>query len=337
MALVVVILALWAGAISPARDAWSQKSPPALRLGVAGISGTNSHYYVDKQLGLFQKYNIDVELIAFQGGSQLFQAAMSGDLHFITGEGTLILGSNLRGADLFAVAGVINTFPFTISSKAEIRNPSDLRGRKIAISRFGSASDTAVRSTLERYNLKAEKDVILLQIGGQSERFAALRTGLVDAAIISPPYNLVARRMGFNDLIDLSETGVAYALQQIVARKEFIERQPDLVMRFLRGLIEGFGYWKDPSKKAVVTENVARFLKLDPQKDREQLDETFRYYGKLFSSKPYPTLEGLELAAQMLKKARPDVKDLQPKDYVVNRFIGELEKEGFLARVFGNR
>jgi hypothetical protein len=101
--------------------------------------------------------------------------------------------------------------------------------------------------------------------------------------------------------------------------------------------VEGFSYWKDPAKKAVVTEKVAEFLRLDVQKDREQLDETFRYYGKVFPTKPYPTLEGLDLAAQLFKRDRPDAKDVRPADYVVNRFIDEMEKDGFLARVFGGR
>jgi NitT/TauT family transport system substrate-binding protein len=161
------------------------KEPDHRTVRVAGISGTNSHYFVDQQLGLFRKHGIDVELIAFQGGTQLTQAILAGDLNFITLERTLGLASNLRGPNLFFVAGIINTFPFTITSKPEIRTTADLRGKKIAISRFGSASDTAVRSTLERYDLKPEKDVIILQIGGQSERFAALRAGVVDAAIIA--------------------------------------------------------------------------------------------------------------------------------------------------------
>ena len=82
-----------------------------------------------------------------------------------------------------------------------------------------------------------------------------------------------------------------------------------------------------------MTQNVAKFLKLDPQKEKDQLDETFRYYGGVFPSKPYATLEGLELSTAILKKARPDAKDLNPKDLIVNRFIAELEKEGFLAKV----
>jgi len=333
----LAFLLLFAATLSPAQDAWPQTTLPTVRLGIAGISGTNSHPYVSKQLGLFQKHNIDVEIIAFQGGTQLIQAMLAGDVPLAFSEGTAVLASNIKGVNLLFIGGIVNTFPFTILTKAEIRTPSELRGKKIAISRFGSSSDVAVRHAVERYDMKPDKDVVILQVGGQSERFAALRAGVVDATIVSPPFNLVGRRLGFNDLIDMSESGVAYAHQQIVARKDFLERQPDLVLRFLRGTIEGLGYWKDPSKKQVVTENVAKFLKLDPQKDKDQLDETFRYYGKVFPSKPYATLEGLELSAAMLKKARPDAKDLQPKDSVTNRFMAELEKEGFLARVFGGR
>jgi len=334
---IFIVIALSIAIYSPAEDAWCQKGPPTVRFGVAGVSGTNAHYYVDRQLGLFRKNNLDVELITFQGGSQLTQTVLAGGLDFLTLEGTLGFAANQKNVNLFFIAGVINTFPFTIVSKPEIRVPAELRGKKIAISRIGSATHVAVRSTLERYDLRSEKDFVIIQSGGQAERFAALRAGVVDAAIISPPFNLVARRLGFNDLIDLSEKGVPYALQQIGVRKDFMERHPELVSRFLRGIVEGFSYWKDPSKKALVTENVAQFLRLDTEKDREDLDETFRYYGKVFPTKPYPTLEGLELAAQLFKKDRPDAKDVRPADYVVNRFIDEMEKDGFLARLFGTR
>ena len=149
-------------------EVWAQKSLPSVRLGIAGISGTNAHPYVEKQLGLFQKYNVDVELIAFQGGSQLIQAMLAGDLPISLSEGVTALASNVKGGNLYFIAGIVNTFPFTILTKAEIRTPQDLRGKKIAISRFGSSSDVAVRVAVERYDLKPDKDVIILQVGGQS-------------------------------------------------------------------------------------------------------------------------------------------------------------------------
>ena len=328
----VLSLLAFAALLASAPQASAQK----VRLGVAGISGTNAHPYVSKQLGLYQKYNVDMELIAFQGGSQLIQTMLAGDIPISLSEGVTALATNIKNPQLYFIAGVVNIFPFTILAKPEIQHPADLRGKKIAISRFGSSSDVAVRTAIERHGL-TDKDIVILQVGGQSERFAALRSGVVDAAIVSPPFNLVGRKLGFKEVIDVSETGVAYAHQQIVARKDFIDGQPDFVMRILRATIEGLGYWKDPAKREMVTQNVAKFLKLDAQKERDQLDETFRYYGRVFPAKPYATVEGLELSAAILKKARPDTKDLNAKEFVVNRFIAEMEKDGSLAKAMGAR
>jgi ABC-type nitrate/sulfonate/bicarbonate transport system substrate-binding protein len=262
---------------------------------------------------------------------------LAGDIQFASADGTAGLQANLRGANIYFVAGMINTFPFSILSKPEIRVPADLRGKKIVISRYGSSSDTAVRVAVEKYDLKPDKDVIILQGGGQSERFAALRAGAVDAAIVSPPLNLAGRKMGYNEVIDLSQSGVAYSHQQIVAIKDYLDRNPDTVLRTLRALIEGLAAWKDPAKKSAVMTYVAKYLRLDPEKNKDQIEETYRYYGNTFSTKPYATAEGLEFTAQILKRNRPEAKDMQAKDYLINRFVAELEKEGFLAKVFGGK
>jgi ABC-type nitrate/sulfonate/bicarbonate transport system substrate-binding protein len=313
---------------------WAQKAP-TVRIGIEAPAGTNSHYYVTKQAGLFEKYGVNVELISFPGGTVGLQALFAGDIQFATADGVAGLSANLRGANLYFVAGMINTFPFSILSKPEIRTPQDLRGKKIFISRYGSSSDTAVRVAVEKYDLKPDKDVIILQGGGQTERFAGLRSGVVDAAIVSPPLNLAGKKMGYNEVIDLSETGIPYSHQQIVAIKDYLDRNPDAVMRTLRALVEGLSLWKDPSKKSFVQTQVAKYLRLDPEKNKDQMEETYRYYSKTFSTKPYATSEGLELTAQILKKNRPEAKDIQAKDWLNNRFVGELEKEGFLAKVFG--
>ena len=324
-------------AILSSGAAWAQKSLPTVRIGIEAPAGTNSHYYVTKQLGLFQKHGINIELISFPGGTVGLQALLAGDIQFASADGTAGLQANLRGANIYFVAGMINTFPFSILSKPEIRVPADLRGKKIVISRYGSSSDTAVRVAVEKYDLKPDKDVIILQGGGQSERFAALRAGAVDAAIVSPPLNLAGRKMGYNEVIDLSQSGVAYSHQQIVAIKDYLDRNPDTVLRTLRALIEGLAAWKDPAKKSAVTSYIAKYLRLDPEKNKDQIEETYRYYGNTFSTKPYATAEGLEFTAQILKRNRPEAKDMQAKDYLVNRFVAELEKEGFLAKVFGGK
>ncbi len=163
------------------------------------------------------------------------------------------------------------------------------------ISRYGSSSDTAVRVAVEKYDLKPDKDVIILQGGGQTERFAALRAGAVDAAIVSPPLNLAGLNLGFNEVIDLSQSGVAYSHQQIVAIKDYLDRNPDTVLRTLRALCEGFAAWKDPAKKSAVLDPRGQISALDPEKQKDQIEETYRYYSKTFPTKPYATAEGWNL------------------------------------------
>jgi len=83
--------------------------------------------------------------------------------------------------------------------------------------------------------------------------------------------------------------------------------------------------------------HIAKYLRIDAEKSRDQIEETYRYYGNTFPTKPYATAEGLEFTAQILKKNRPEAKDLVAKNYLNNRFVAELEKEGFLAKVFGGK
>ena len=323
--------------LAPRGEAWAQKTPPTVRIGIEAPAGTNSHYFVTKQLGLFKKHGINIDLISFPGGTVGLQALLAGDIQFATSDGVAGLSSNLRGANLYFIAGMINTFPFSILARPEIRTAQELRGKKIVISRYGSSSDTAVRAAVEKYDLKPDKDVIILQGGGQSERFAALRAGGVDAAIVSPPLNLTGKRLGFNEVIDLSQSGVPYSHQQIVAVKTFLDKNPDTVLRTLRALCEGLAAWKDPAKKPAVLSAVAKYLRLDPEKQKDQLEETYRYYSKTFPTRPYATAEGLELTARILKKNRPEAKDIQSKDWLDNRFMAQLDKEGFLARAFSIR
>ena len=204
--------------------AWAQqKALPTVRIGIEAPAGTNTHYHVTKQAGLFQKHGLNLELISFPGGTVGMQSLVAGDIQFATQDGVATLTANLRGANIYFVGGMINTFPFSILSRAEIKVPADLRGKKIVISRFGSSSDTAVRTAVEKYGLRPDKDVFILQGGGQSERFAALKAGVVDAAIVSPPLNLAGKQLGFNEVIDLSESGIPYAHQLIVATKDFLD------------------------------------------------------------------------------------------------------------------
>lgn len=164
-------------ALSLSAEALAQKLLQTVRIGIEAPAGTNSHYFVTKQAGLFQKHGVNTGIISFPGGTVGMQSLIAGDIQFATQDGMATLTANLRSANIYFVTGMINTFPFSILSRAEIKTRAELRVKKIVISRYGSSSDTATRAAVEKYGLKPDKDVIILQGGGQSERFAVLEGG----------------------------------------------------------------------------------------------------------------------------------------------------------------
>ena len=112
--MIVVLASLFLSA----NESLGQKSLPTVRIGIEAPAGTNSHYYVTKQLGLFQKHGVNIELISFPGGTVGLQALLAGDIQFASADGTAGLQANLRGGNIYFVAGMINTFPFSILSQA---------------------------------------------------------------------------------------------------------------------------------------------------------------------------------------------------------------------------
>ena len=146
-----MILSLWALVPSPSREAWAQKSLPTVRIGIEAVAGTNSHYYVTKQLGLFQKHGLNLELISFPGGTVGIQSLLAGDLQFATADGNLGLTANLRGANLYfyrrhdqhlSLQYFIQTGS-SYSSRSSRQEDSSSAGT-------GPLPDTAVRAAVEK-------------------------------------------------------------------------------------------------------------------------------------------------------------------------------------------
>src|SRR3990167_47226 len=170
--------------------------PPLIRSqdnAIVGISGPaiNMVYsFVARDAGIFQKYGIDPRLVLFEAGSLLAQAMLSGDVKMSVSSGPAAIAARTQGADTIIVAACVNILPYSIVAAKGITSWEQLKGKKIAISRFGSGTDTAVRLVLKKFGLDPAKDVMILQVGMQSSRFQALAAGSIDATIISPPLDI---------------------------------------------------------------------------------------------------------------------------------------------------
>src|SRR5689334_24721455 len=103
-----IMIAVLASLFLSANESAAQKTLPTVRIGIEAPAGTNAHYYVTQKLGLFQKYGVNIELISFPGGTVGLQALLAGDIQFASSDGVAGLSANLRGANLYFVAGMIN-------------------------------------------------------------------------------------------------------------------------------------------------------------------------------------------------------------------------------------
>lgn len=283
-----------------------------------------------KDAGFFRKNNLDVSLIFTAGGSLGIQAMVGGDVGMTMGDGSAAVFAALSGVDVVVIESFLDTFPYSLVSLPSIKKVNQLVGGKIAVSRFGSATDLGVRMALAKVGLNPEKDVTLLQIGAQTARFAALESKSVQATIITPPFTLTARKMGFNTLLDMAKLNIPYQLTALLTSRSYIKRHPDIVMAVVRSLVEGIHFYKTHKEESIKI--MGKYLHIN---DREALEETYKEIAlKIVPEKPYPTLEGIQTILNELAKRDPKAKTARPQEFVDSSFVKKLDEEGFIDRLY---
>jgi NitT/TauT family transport system substrate-binding protein len=285
---------------------------------------------VAKEAGLFKKYNLDPTLVFTTGGSLGIQAMIGGDVAMTLSDGSSSVVSRLAGVDIVVIASLLNTFPYSLISLPEIKKVDQLRGGKIAVSRFGSATDLSVKMALAKVGLNAEKDVTLLQIGVQTARYAALQSKNVQATIITPPFTLTARKAGFQTLLDMAELNIPFQLTGLLALRPYLKSNPDVVLSVIRTLSEGIHFYK--REKEATIKILAKYLKID---DREALEETHREIAvKAMPEKPYPTLAGIHTILDEFALRNPKAKGAKAEDFVDSSFVKKVDDEGLFERLY---
>lgn len=312
-------------------ESYSQEKLEKMKVGCAGYSAALAPLWVAKDSGMLAKYGIDAEII-FISGVKTIQAMIAGETPISVTAGVPLANSVLAGSQLVMIAMHINTLPYSIISSKDIAKPEQLKGKKIAISQFGSSSDFSIRYALEKFGLSPTKDVTLLQMGDQSARYAALTSGNVNATIITPPLTLIARKQGFNTLADLSATGFEYPHEGVAVTKAFIKEKPQTVMNFLKGFLAGIQYWK--AHKEETKKIMAKYMKLDLVKDKDELEETYIEYSKLMPKKPYPTAKGFKAALDEIAEKDPRAKAAKPEQFMDLSFMKELDQNGFIDSLY---
>jgi NitT/TauT family transport system substrate-binding protein len=299
-------------------------------LGLASISGGIDLLYVTKKIGAFKRNGLDVDFILFQGGSQALQVLLAGDVKMISGGGgTAAQRARMKGAGNLLVATYTPTMPFSLYVNNKIQDGKQLKGSKIAISRFGSSSDFAARYILTRLGVEPAKEATLMQIGNQRERFGALLSGAVDGALIDPPNTLLARQKGFRQLADTSALGLAYPHNNIATTDRFIREEPETVMGFLRAFTEGIAFYKTHKPESI--QMIKEFLRVS---DTAIAEEAHDYFARITPAKPYPILEGVRTVLDEMALTDPAAKNAKPEQFVDASFISKLDKSGYIDGLY---
>jgi ABC-type nitrate/sulfonate/bicarbonate transport system substrate-binding protein len=287
-------------------------------------TGTFAPIWVTKEARLFEKYGNQVQLVFIQGAAAAAAALISNDAQIGSFSPQVVLTSAMQGLDLTMVGRLGNSMDNRIFGR---RGVTDIKQVKsLAISRFASNADFAGRYLVERAGLKPDTDVAFLQFGNQTNRISAIETGRADAAIVTPPITLQAKKMGFPLLIDSSKLGIPYSSLFFTVRKSYLVQHREDMKNVLKAIIEGVHYFK--AHKDFSFKVIAKNMHLS---DPEVVEETFREYE--FPLKPYPSKEYYALPIQEVGRKDPRILKENPDRFADMTLIKELDDSGFIDKL----
>lgn len=300
-----------AGAQMKARVAWTSFA--------SNMSGT----WVAQEEGLFKKNGLDVELVHIPSTSRAIQVMLAGELNYSYMDGRNSATAALKGADVVILAGVANRLVFSFMARPEIKSFSDLKGKKIGITRLGSSTHSVTLWVANKVGLRPE-DYQLLQLVDVPNILTAIMAGQIEAGALSPPTNFRARKAGLNELLDLTKEGPEYVSVAIGSTRSFIKANEEMTRRFMRGYSEGVLFLK--ANKAAGIRAIQKYARI---KDPEILEATYGEARAYIETVPYVTRKGMETIVAELLPTEPKAKTAKPEDFLDTRFVAQLEKEGF--------
>ena len=299
-----------------------------LRISYSGTTTSNALLWVTKEAKLFEKNRIDAEIL-YLAASLGQTALIAGETQFAVYTGLLLTPARLQGADVTMIAGFLNYLVSRLVVRPEIKTAADLKGKRLGVSRFGTASDFGTRLMVSKLGLNPDTDVTILQIGDTPTRVAALMAKTVDGAIFDPPDHKRALEYGGRIMMNLEETVIPYQHAGLMTTRKYIATRPDIARRVVKAVVEGAAVVrKDPetSKRAL---SVRMRIK-----NPKELEETYQQLRGFTQAKPYPSLEGFKAILNDLSKRMPAAKNADPKDFADLRFVEELDKSGFIDGLY---
>jgi NitT/TauT family transport system substrate-binding protein len=304
----------------------SAQEQKKIKIGYPAVSYNQVHIWVAKDAGLFKKHGLDAEIIFFRGGQMATQALVAGDPPIVN-IGTVVQ-AGLQGHDVVLIASSESAYNYSVVARPAIPKVEQLKGKRLGVSGFGSASHNAALILLKKFNLEPNKDVAVVVAGPTFERLAAVDAGRIDATILTPSEMPRARKQGLIEVYDMLELGIEVQGNGFATSRSFIRSSRDTVLSALKGYVEALYYI---SRNREETRRITgKYMRTT---DADVLDATYDWFVKRVSKRPYPTLKGIQYLLDEVASKIPNAKSAKPEQFVDLSLLQQLEKEGFFAEM----
>jgi len=301
-----------------------------VRIGYSSISGSYIGIWVAHDASLFAKEGLEDQIILIPSGSQLAQVTVAGEVDIASFNGSSAMAAALQGADIKIIGNTTNKMIFSIYVRPEIKTVEALKGKKLGVTRFGSSTDISARYALRKHNLDPSKEVTILQMGAMSSILSGLQGGSIDAGVVSPPTLFAVDKLGFKELVSITDMDLAFPNPSLIAQGGIIRKRPEVIHKFMRAYARGIHRAK--TDKELTLKSIAKYTKVqDPLLLQKAYD---LYLGKVLEKAPYINRVGMQNALDDLTKTVPAAKAARPEQFMNLRFLENLEKSGLLQELY---
>jgi NitT/TauT family transport system substrate-binding protein len=298
-----------------------------------GYSSFSGHYVplwiaVEDRLGT--KYGLELKAV-YAGRLRPQQLLISGETPLVVATGTGALTSHVLGVkDQVIILTFVNRVAGVIVTKPEIKSAEDLKGKVIGTGRPGALADTMVRYVLRsKLNLLPDRDVKLLPMGEPALALQAIERGVVDAASFSGPQALMAKKMGFRELVSYEKLGIVYPYNTVTTLRQTASKNTDLLERVLKAMIEGIAIFKTSKEKSI-----AVWRKYLRGTTDDILEESYQSTLGELERVPVPSLEVIKSGLDILSFQYPQAKQTDPSLIFDPTIVKRIEQSGFIDALY---
>jgi NitT/TauT family transport system substrate-binding protein len=278
-----------------------------IALGLTTRTGSTSlPYVIAEEKGFFKGEGLNAVVVIMQN-----QVVVNGVLsRSVDYGGTFsnFVGASMSGAPVRIVMSVMDGADHFLVTSPNIKRVEDLRGKTFGISSFGGTPHSEAVAILRKYGLNPEKDVTFLQVGGSSARYMSLESGAINAAMLVPPFNQLAKKRGFNQLLGFNDV-MSVPVGGLAVHTQKMKEKPDEIVKMIRALLKSLEYIRTHK-----SEILALIEKQWAVKEADVRDDMYREMLGLFSKTGIGSDESMRNVIRLVRETRKNAPDVAISD-----------------------